>query len=145
MANTPEYERRFGSSPIYRQKNAATVAANATFTYNWEISDPNGANKYLPFNSLVVINNDVSSALELYVNGDLSPIKYILPGTVVSFDKKVLPAFYSFMLKNVGSTTIAIGDIEVVAQREAITQDDIAREQHAAQFGKKYRGNTSGN
>lgn len=133
MANlerTAEYARKFETSPIFRQRNTATITANSYFNYDWEVSSPSEAKKYLPFNLLIVTNNNTSSPMELYINGDVLPVKYIPAGTIVTIDRDTIPAFSSVVLKNIGSTTIAIGEIEIVAQREAIKPEEMAQNLH---------------
>ena len=131
-----EYEREFESSPINRQSNTSTLAANAYFSVDYEVNDRLNL-RYLPYNSLLITNSDTASSLDLYINGQGSPIKRIKPATAVSFDELALPAVRSFALKNVGSTTIAAGDIEVVAQRTAISTQKIAQGAHRALYGQK--------
>ena len=135
LSKIAEYSRVYETSPIFRQRNTATIATNAYFTYNWEISEPTGAKKYLPFNLLIITNNNTSSALELYINGDVLPVKYIPAGVIVSIDRDTIPAFTSVVLKNIGSTTIAIGELEIVAQREAIKPEQIAQNLHKDFYG----------
>ena len=130
LGKIAEYARTYETSPIFRQRNTATIAANAYFVYNWEISEPTGAKKYLPFNLLIVTNNDTANAMELCLNGDILPIKYIPAGTITTIDRNSIPAFSSFVLKNIGSTTIAIGSVEVIAQREGIKTEEIAQDLH---------------
>ena len=134
LSKIAEYSRQYETSPIFRQRNTATIASNAYFAYNWEISESTTAKKYLPFNMLIITNNDTANAFELYINGDILPIKYIPAGVIVSIDRETIPAFSSFVLKNIGSTTSAIGNIEVVAQREAITPEVMAQNLHKDMF-----------
>lgn len=133
MANlerTAEYARKFETSPIFRQRNTGTIAANAFFNYDWEVSSPVEAKKYLPFNLLIITNNNTSNPLELYINGDILPIKYVPAGTIVTINRDTIPAFSSITLKNIGTTTIATGELEVVAQREAIKPEEMAQNLH---------------
>lgn len=132
-----DYKRQYGLSPIFRQRLASSLAANAVFAYDWEVSANGTAGKYLPFNLLQITNNSLNSPVELYVNGEILPIKYIPAGTILSIDKETLPAFKSVLIKNIGTAAISAGEIEIVAQREAITPTQMAQETHKAIYSKK--------
>jgi len=138
LAEQAEYERKYGISPLFRQKNAAALAPSEVFAYDWEISANSTAGKYLPFNFLIVTNLSSSCALDLYVNGDTSPIMMIPASIVKTIDQNSLPAFRSVLLKNThASATVAIGEIEVTAQHAPISLEKIAQDMHRKAYGNR--------
>jgi len=134
-----EYARKYEASPIYRFSNTGTIAAGAYYNVDFEVSQADAV-KYLPFNFIVVSNGNASNNAVLYVNGAINPVKTIFAGTIQAIDKKTLPAYRSFAIKNVGTGTLAIGDIEIVCQREPIDTETIAQNLHRSIFSKKELG-----
>lgn len=132
-----EYDRKFGTSPPFRLKNTTTILTNALYAYNWEISSNGTAGKYLPFNFLMISNNSATCPIDVYINGDQTVFKTIFPSTIQKFDQDSLPALYSVVLKNVGSGTIAINEVEVFAQKVAINQEKMAQDVHREMVSKK--------
>lgn len=134
-----EYARKYEASPPYRFSNTATIAAGAYFNIDFEISQADAV-KYLPFNFMVVSNGNASNNALLYVNGAINPVKTIFAGTIQAIDKKTLPAYRSFAIKNAGTGTLAIGDIEVFCQREPVDSESIIQSVHKRIFSKKEFG-----
>lgn len=132
------YEEKYGTSPAFRKSNDSPLVAGTFLVHNFEISEP-AAQKYLPLNYIVVTNNDTASDLQLIIDGDLDYVFLIPPGTIKGFDSDTIPAFRSYQLKNIGSSDIAAGKIEVIAQRVAIKTEEIVRGAHRAILTKKRR------
>jgi len=113
-------------SPIFKIKNGSTLSASAFFIYNWEVSN-SASRKYLPFNDLIITNNNASNSLLLIIDGDSNWNKLIPASTVIRIPKSVLPAFRAIQLQNVGTGTIAANEIEVVAQYVPKDSQDIVQ------------------
>jgi hypothetical protein len=112
-----EYARKYEASPPFLLKNTGTITAGSSYDYDFFVSSPQ-AQKYLPFNYLRIANKDASNDLELYINGSQTAYNTIIAGTIEGYDKSVLPAFTSIQLKNIGSGTIAIGSVQIFAQKQ---------------------------
>jgi hypothetical protein len=110
-------------SPPFRVTNSSTVAAGDFFIYNFELSD-RAAAAYVPFNDLVITNNNSSNAVKLIIDG--GRLTYLIPASVTKhFDKKALAAFSAIQLENVGSGNISAGELEIVAQLAPIDGDNV--------------------
>jgi hypothetical protein len=103
-------------------KNTVTIAT----TVRW-IIDPTGHHggtkdymkKYPPFNSLFVANED-SNTIEVYPNGSEDKKQVLPQGSTRNLltSDGTLDTFEYLIVKNVGSGTVAIGNITVRVGRE---------------------------
>jgi hypothetical protein len=134
-----QYSRKYGTSPIFRTYNTSAISAGGFFVHDFEISTA-ASEKYFPLNYLKITLNDNSNPMLLYINGDKTATDYIAPGTFISYDKDSIPAFRSVKLENIGSGEIAINAVQIVAQRVAVTTQDIAQTAHKAILTKKMPG-----
>ena len=130
-----EYNRKFGASPLRTVSNTATIAANAFFNLNFDRDNKTYSDmaKYVPLDYLHIRHGSTAGSdtrIKIYKNGDMgNPISIISPGEVRDFDKSVLPGgFETIQIQNIGATTIAIGELEVIVQKMAVEPIDDYRE-----------------
>lgn len=135
---TNEYERKFGSSPIFRYSNTGTIAASGKLYYDWEVSANPTAGKYLPFNYLVATNNNTDNPLLIYINGAWdTPVAMLPPKAIRELDSSTIHAFRSVGIQNTGSSTITAGQVELIAQRLPIGSGAMFGALHRQLYSKK--------
>jgi len=126
------YYRTYEASPIFSFKNSATITAGKQILVDVHKDMP-ASKKYGAFNNLTVTNNS-SYDVYIYLNQDKTNSKVIPSGTILTFDRKTIPALRSLIVYNSGSGTIAINEIEVAVWKEGITQDQAFAKMHKAFF-----------
>ena len=63
-----------------------------------------------------MVSNFSSNYIELIVDGGFL-VKKVPPSTIIKFDYENLPAFRQVAIRNLGSSDINAGDIEVLVQK----------------------------
>ncbi len=71
-------------------------------------------NIYSPFNYCVVTNNS-NSKVRLIIND--TNRKLVPAGTIMTFDASTFPAIWSIRVQNIGTTDIAVEEIDVAFQK----------------------------
>lgn len=138
-----EYQRKYGGSPPFNKTNPAAIATGGVFSISYarESSDFPNAPKYGGVNFVMIRHGSTPGSdtrLALYRNGGNTVESVISPGEIRTFDAESTPGgFETIQLKNVGATTIAIGDIEVFAQKVPVKAEDVFRETHERLFSTK--------
>ena len=137
-----EYERKYGGSQLFEKTNAATLAANEVFnvSFDRESADFPTAAKYGAMDTLLIRHGSTPGSdtrIKIFINGSDVVRSVISPGEIRQFDKRSIPAFRTLQIKNAGATTIAIGDIEVIAQKDAVEADDVFRQAHESFIKKR--------
>lgn len=108
------------SSPVFIWTNSSdTISAGSSLTVSWEVYKPS-ANFYLPFNYTRITNKSLAD-ITFYPNQDSDQGIPIPAGSNVSIDADVVPAVWSFRIKNEDSTqTISTSQIIILGSRVAL-------------------------
>ena len=129
------YYRTYEESPIFSFKNSSLITGSYELI-DFE-KDNNVTQKYLPFTNLQIINNS-SETIYIYINqGNIA--KVIPSGTILTFDKSVIPACRSINIYNAGTGTIAVNEVEVSVWKEGVTIDNAFKKMHKAFFKFLYK------
>jgi hypothetical protein len=113
MMNSTKQRRELTGSPLF---NYEVPELTAGAVHVIELApDTSSAARYAPFDFLQVSNGS-AHALEVDVN-EAGNILYVAASTIQSADKTTAPAIWSLRLENVGTGTIAAGEVRVVVQK----------------------------
>jgi len=121
------YTREFGASPSFIWKNAEIAVANQ-INVSWETYNT-ASQKYLPFNYVRIVNNGEAD-IWFYPNQDTSNPHYITKGSIVSYDRRTIPALSSFAVKRATATTITADKIIISCSKELEGTDSIVARLH---------------
>ena len=125
------YSRKYEASPTFQWLNSAINDANA-INVSWETYNTI-TQKYLPFNSVTIVNNGEDSIF-FYPNQNLDNGFLIPKGTIFSLDSTTLPALSSFSIKRAGSTNITASKIIINCSKEGQTPTSIIERLHKRLF-----------
>ena len=112
------------ASPYFTFKNDTTILTGAARPYSWE-SVNSRARKYLPFTSIIITNRSTTEPIEVYINQDSNNSVYVAPSQSLSADISSVPAIWAFTISNLGTGTIAIGEIVVACKRDGLTTNGL--------------------
>ena len=128
------YYRTYDASPIFTFKNATLTAGT-----EWLIDiaeDKPEAKKFLPLTNVQFTNNTNADAY-VYINQDRSNAKVIPAGVTITFDKSVIPAINSLIVKNASvGTDMNENGFEVAIWKQGVVVDEAFRQLHKAFFTK---------
>jgi len=126
-----KYYRTYEASPIFSFRNEAITTLS-----QWLIdihSDEPTSGKYGTFTNLSITNNS-NYDIYVYLNQFKKDTKVIPAGTIITFDRKTIPALRSLIIYNSGAGTINANEVEVAVWKEGITQDQAFAKLHKAFF-----------
>lgn len=132
------YSRNFEASPSFQWSNASQITTGATLTVSWETYNTS-SQKYLPFNFTRIVNNS-SEDIIFYPQQDSNQSYTIPSGTIITIDKRSIPAIDKFSIKNNGAGNVGAGEIIINNSREGQSTDSIVERLHERLFGKKDQG-----
>jgi len=93
-------------SQLYELSNPSILLTNEIYSINLDETTTYG--KYVPFNFALLQNNS-SEKVRLIIN---DTIRKIVPaGTIQTFDASTIPAIWSIRVQNLGSNSIAVGEL----------------------------------
>lgn len=121
------YRRNYAASPMFSVSNSSAIAASATWIFGFATEKPTCV-KYLPFN-YTIVSNMSANAILFYPNQS-SRGKFIPPSSILTFDKKTIPALSSVKIVNTVASEIAIDKIEVSCSREAYDTQNVIEDLH---------------
>jgi hypothetical protein len=122
MINQTNLRRSASGSPNFPH-NAGALLTGAVTIIDFNIR-ASRQSKYAPFNRLKIINNS-SYDIIIYINQDTNNAYVIPAGTIESINKESIPALWSVKIENIGSGTIASGEVRLEVQKEIITPQDL--------------------
>lgn len=125
------YRRTYEASPFFDFSNSSSITANGG-VWLIDIQEQNTASaKYLPLTNLRVVNNSTEN-IALYPNQSGEGI--VIPaGTILSFDRKTVPALISIKIVNLHATNdISADEIKITCWKEAIEFDTAFKNMHKA-------------
>jgi len=125
------YRRTYEASPIYRFRNSALSPAESE---TFDIGErEKTSQKWLPLTNLRIVNN---SAYNLILFPNQQQEGMVIPaGTILSFDRKTIPALYSFRIQNIDSSNTINADlIDISVWKEAVEFDQAFAQMHKAFF-----------
>ena len=130
------YGRQHDVSPIFTFSNATEVLAGKEDIIDFATSKPKSL-KYLPFNTLQVINNS-SVAILLFINQRRDRPILVPAGVIMPIDNTIAPAINSILWKNNdSSTTVAVEEVVFMVFRDNVTTDLIMKRVHQLLFRGK--------
>ena len=126
------YRRTFEASPFFDFSNYSTIASSKSWLIDIGQQN-NSAQKYLPLTNLRIVNNSTED-IAIFPNQQAEGM--IIPaGTVLTFDRKTVPALNSLKVQNIdASATIGENKIKVTFWKEAIEMDQAFNKMHKAFF-----------
>lgn len=127
------YRRTYEASPFFDFSNASSITANGG-VWLIDIGEQNtSSQKYLPLTNLRIANNSTEN-IALYPNQQSEGI--VIPaGTILSFDRKTVPALISIKVENLhASNDISANEIRIAVWKEAIEFDTAFKNMHKAFF-----------
>lgn len=130
-----DYNRRYGGSPVFENSNLSMNAGD-WFNINYgEGGNVPSAEAYGRMTEITLRHGSTAGtdrAIKIYFNGDYVTVRSVLiPGQIRRFTTSDLRGgIRSIHIYNAGSLVIAAGDIEVLAERKPVDQDQIIREEH---------------
>lgn len=133
--NRSSYYRTSEESPIFPFKNSSLTAGSYEL-FDFE-TDNTITQKYLPFTSMQIINNS-NEEIYIYINQG-SNAKAIPSGTIITFERGIIPALRSVKIYNAGSGTIAENEVEISVWKEGVTVDQAFKKMHRAFFRFLYK------
>ncbi len=127
------YGREYDVSPIFSFINSEIVTAGSEDIIDFAVVKPKSL-KYLPFNTLNIINNS-SVAIKVYINQDRNRPLIIPSGVIQPIDNTISPAISSILWENIdGSTQVEVGEIQFLVSRDNVTTDLLAKRVHQLLF-----------
>lgn len=127
-----EYGRKFRPSPIFSFSNSGTIASNGTDIFDFG-EDNTASQKYLPFNNLRIVNNS-SEDIKVYINQNRNKFVLVTANSISLATPDVFPAIRTVLIENVGSGTIAVGEISIVAYKNNVTPELVTQRAHEKIF-----------
>lgn len=127
------YSRDYETSPIFSFSNSSTITAGNQDVIDFATVKPATA-KYLPFNTLQILNNS-SVVISVYINQKRDrPIK-IPAGVIQPIDSTIAPAINSLLIENNdGSTSISANELQFLVSKDNVTTDLLAKRVHNLLF-----------
>jgi len=133
-ASASNYYRTYDASPIYTFQNAS-LATNEEWLIDIAEDKPD-ARKFLPLTNVQFTNNS-SSDVYIYINQNRNNAKIIPAGVSITFDRSVIPAINSLIVKNVG-TAMTASTFEVSIWKQGVVVDEAFRQLHKAFYTKVF-------
>lgn len=124
-----QYERTYEVSPIFSFQNENDILANKDIVIDFA-SSKKATQKYLPFNTMQIINNSASSII-VYINQRRDKPLLIPNGTIFPINPSIAPAISSVVIKNNSTTaTISVNEIQLLVSKDNVTTDLLAKKLH---------------
>ena len=127
------FSRREDASPSFQWTNLVQINEGEYVNFSWETYNTI-PQKYLPFNFSRIINNS-TALMELYSNQDERNKITVPAGTIMTIDRRTIPAVSSWRIKAV-SGNAAIGKIIINNSREAVSADTLVTRLYTRLFGR---------
>lgn len=127
------YGRKYDVSPIFSFVNSGTIIAQAEVIIDFETEKPKTL-KYLPFNTLNILNNSAEEII-VYINQKRDrPIK-VPPNVIFPIDNTIAPSISSILWKNNhASDSISANEIQFLVSKDNVTTDLLAKRLHQIIF-----------
>jgi len=126
------YSRTYEASPFFQFSNNREITAGGEWMINIAKLSPE-AMKYLPLTNMRLVNN-ANEDIVIFPNEQAEGL--IIPaGTILSFDRKTVPALNNLLIKNIdGSSVVGVGQLQVSFWKEAVQYDQAYSKMHKAFF-----------
>ncbi len=125
-ADRVSYSREYDVSPIFPFTNTADILATKEELFDFETRN-GSTGKYLPFNSLRIINNS-TAPIYVYINQKRDRGFLVPAGVIQPIDNTIAPAISSVLIKNADtSATINAGEINLLISKDNVTTDLLAK------------------
>ena len=131
--NRLNYERTHGVSPIFNFTNSAEISTTESLLFDFYQDTPE-TEKYGAFDSISITNNS-NSTLLMYPNQQRDRAISIPANTIITFDRKTIPALRSVEFNNSDtSNAVAINELRFEIWKEGIVVDNVLKNIHKSIF-----------
>ena len=123
------YRRTYEASPFFRFLNAEISTSGFWFI---DIAEQNTkSQKWLPLTNVRIANN---SSQDIAIFPNQTKEGMIIPaGTILTFDRKTVPAINSLKIQNLNTTTVISAEkLDITFWKEAVEFDQAFSEMHKA-------------
>jgi hypothetical protein len=120
------FNRKYDVSPIFPFANLTAVAPSTEEIFDFE-SRNRATGKYLPFNSLRILNNS-NVDISVSINQKRDRAIVVPAGTIQPIDNTIAPAISSLLITNLdGTNNIEIGEVRLMISKDNVTTDLLAK------------------